>query len=285
VTEHVLREAVQHCEQVWGRRLVAAYALGSLAHGGFSAHVSDVDLGLVLADPLQAEDEQAIERVVTAAKVSGRPLAERLSVFWGSPATLCGAASGGRFAPNDVLDLAQYGRLLAGQDVRARVRRPTLEELVVSSAEFALQRLSTPQTMAYLLDPAKLASADARTLTKLILFPVRFLFTARTGEAGMNDRSVEHFTAVEAGPAAELAAKAFGWRYAPPRPGERAVTAALRSGVLPLYRRFVGEYQDRLRGYGALELTQAYVDWLALLNPRAARPAPLRTYHRMGRKA
>ncbi len=39
--------------KVLGPRLVAAYALGSLAHGGFSPLVSDVDLGLVLTDPIE----------------------------------------------------------------------------------------------------------------------------------------------------------------------------------------------------------------------------------------
>jgi hypothetical protein len=34
------------------RRLIAGYALGSLAHGGFSPLVSDVDLGLILEDPV-----------------------------------------------------------------------------------------------------------------------------------------------------------------------------------------------------------------------------------------
>jgi hypothetical protein len=36
---------------LWPDRLLAAYALGSLAHGGFSPLVSDVDFGLVLERP------------------------------------------------------------------------------------------------------------------------------------------------------------------------------------------------------------------------------------------
>jgi hypothetical protein len=90
----------------------------------------------------------------------------------------------------------------------------------------------------------------------------------------MNDRSVEHFAAVETGPAAELAGKAFEWRYTPPRPGNRAVAEAVRKGVLPLYRRFVGEYQDRLRAYGALELARAYGNWQALLEHKPAFTRP-----------
>jgi hypothetical protein len=50
----VLRLGVTLARQLWPERLLAAYALGSLAHCGFSEHVSDVDLGLVLAHPLRA---------------------------------------------------------------------------------------------------------------------------------------------------------------------------------------------------------------------------------------
>ena len=47
----VLMEAVRAYRGALGSRLVAAYGLGSLAHGGFSPQVSDVDLCLVLGRP------------------------------------------------------------------------------------------------------------------------------------------------------------------------------------------------------------------------------------------
>ncbi len=43
IGEKVLTTAVTSARDVWGDRLIAAYALGSLAHGGFSVHVSDTD--------------------------------------------------------------------------------------------------------------------------------------------------------------------------------------------------------------------------------------------------
>src|SRR5690242_9058383 len=54
--DDVLVDAVRVAGERLGARLLAAYALGSLAHGGFSPLVSDVDLALVLADPIQASD-------------------------------------------------------------------------------------------------------------------------------------------------------------------------------------------------------------------------------------
>ena len=44
--EAVLARAVSAYRAALGSHLIAGYALGSLAHGGFSALVSDVDLGL-----------------------------------------------------------------------------------------------------------------------------------------------------------------------------------------------------------------------------------------------
>src|SRR4051812_40095138 len=101
----MLAHSLEHTRRAFGPRLVAAYALGSLAHGGFSEHVSDVDFGIVLSDPLQGDDAAKIESIATAIQAAGAPLSDRLSIFWGSPATLAGTASGGRFPPVDRLDL------------------------------------------------------------------------------------------------------------------------------------------------------------------------------------
>jgi hypothetical protein len=114
--EAVLLEAVAAYRAALGDRLLAAYALGSLAHGGFSELVSDIDVGLILSDPPQARDPEAIQQVAESERRKGSPLHERLSVFWGTPATLAGDQEGGRFPPLDRLDLLENGRLLAGND-------------------------------------------------------------------------------------------------------------------------------------------------------------------------
>lgn len=259
--ERVLMHAVELARTIWGQRLIAAYAIGSLAHGGFSAHVSDVDLGLILSDPLDEGDAKAVDRLLTEVKAGGVPLAERLSVYWGSLGTLSGAATGGRFPPLDLLDLKQFGRLLAGRDVRSQFPSPTLRELVVSGAEFALKRLSTPEVTANLRNPAGIVKAGVKTLTKLVLYPVRFVFTARTGQIGMNNEAVKYFSAVEDGPAAELARRSLEWRIEPPDPGDQGVVEILHKGALPLYRIFLDDYEQRLREYGELELAQAYREW------------------------
>jgi predicted nucleotidyltransferase len=42
------RAAVEAAGNVLGERLVSAYIIGSLAHGGFGAAVSDVDVALLV---------------------------------------------------------------------------------------------------------------------------------------------------------------------------------------------------------------------------------------------
>ena len=136
--EAVLVRAVAAYRAALGSRLIAGYALGSLAHGGFSPLVSDVDLGLILEDPVRATDRMTIRTVAGSVRAGGSALDQRLSVFWGTPATLRGQRRGGRFPPLDRLDLLDYGRLLTGTDARSAVARPDRTELLVAGAEFAL---------------------------------------------------------------------------------------------------------------------------------------------------
>src|ERR1700756_2461664 len=80
--EDVLRDVVRVASDSLGERLIAAYAMGSLAHGGFSPLVSDVDVGLVLQDPLRAKDYVTIRTVARSLRTGRSALDKRLSVFW-----------------------------------------------------------------------------------------------------------------------------------------------------------------------------------------------------------
>ena len=91
----MLAEAVEAYCVALGDRLLAAYAHGSVAHRGFSELVSNIDLGLILSDPLKPGDDETIRAVADTEKRKGSPLHERLSVFWGTPTTLRGEEEGG----------------------------------------------------------------------------------------------------------------------------------------------------------------------------------------------
>ncbi len=275
--EAVLAQALAAYQTALGQRLIAAYALGSLAHGGFSPLVSDVDLGLVLADPLRMKDRFTIRSVASAVRAGGSPLHQRLSVFWGTPSTLKGGVSGGRFPPLDRLDLLEYGRLLAGTDARDSVARPGRAELLVAGAEFALGTLGGDPDMAERVKglvmrdqrgddpvrevrtPSLLAARGPRRVTKVVLFPVRFLFTAATGRVGTNALAAEHYLASPDVPAAGLVAAAVAWRAAPPPEDEAA--GLLGRELMPLYLHYIDDHIARLDNAGRPQLAGRFRGW------------------------
>jgi hypothetical protein len=250
----VLNAAVDQARILWGKRLLAGYALGSLAHGGFSELVSDVDLGLVLNGPLTHED--GVNVAETSRRLAHRdlPLADRLSVFWGCRSTLDGDESAGRFPPLDRLDLIRYGRLLYGTDVRAGLPEPSHRDLVVKGAQHGLRLVQQPEYRKAFARPTSLLSVGPKPLTKTVLFPVRFMYTARTGEIGRNHDAAEHFARAEHGPMAQLALAAFRWRDEPPSPGDAAAADLLEGGLVPIYELFLADHAQRMDGYGLTEL-------------------------------
>ena len=277
--EAIFTEAVDAYRAALGDRLVAAYALGSLAHGGFSALVSDVDLGLILADPVQWQDGDTIEAIAETQKSAGSVLAERLSVFWGTPATLRGECEGGRFPPLDRLDLIENGRLLAGVEARSGLARPTADELLINGAEFALEFLAGvrggststaarlgsmhPATQGAIEEirvPSLLLAHGVRRVTKLVLFPVRFMFTAATGRVGTNDEAVGWYLAAVDARSKSLVRDALAWRAAAPE-DRSAATRLLREQLVPLYLRYIDDYIDRLAAAGEPELVRGFEQW------------------------
>ena len=275
----VLREAVTRYRAVLGTRLVAAYALGSLAHGGFSPLVSDVDLGLVLADPIEPSDPPTIGAVAEAVKAGGTPLHERLSVFWGTPETLAGRAAGGRFPPLDRLDLLENGLLLDGTECRQGLTGPDPSELLVEGAAFALDFLGpgheTSQAASSNLGslapagnevieeirrPELLMKHGTRHLTKTVLFPVRFLFTAATGRVGTNHAAVDYYLANSEAVAPALVAAGLHWRTVPPD-DEPAAVALLERELRPLYLEYIDDHTTRLEDVGAHDLAAAFTAW------------------------
>lgn len=276
--ETVLARAVSAYRAALGSRLIAGYALGSLAHGGFSPLVSDVDLALILDDPLRAKDRMTIRAVARSVKAGGSALEQRLSVFWGTPITLQGQRPGGRFPPLDRLDLLDYGRLLTGRDVRAAVARPDDAELLVAGAEFALGYLG-PKSMGSpdllrawtwlrsrddnaldeIRTPSRLVARGPRRVTKIVLFPVRFLFTAETGRVGTNAFAAEHYLASVQAPAAALVTAALAWRREWPADDE--ATELLSRELIPLYVQYLEDHIARLQAVNCGRLADSFRRW------------------------
>jgi hypothetical protein len=260
--EDVLNDVVRVASRALGDRLTAVYALGSLAHGGFSPEVSDVDSGLILSDPPEQSDGDSVLDVAETVRAIGSPLHARVSIFWGTPELLRGGAGEGRFPPLDRLCLFEHGRLLRGNDVRGGLQFPGQTELVVAGAQFALDLLAET-VVGYAHDPAELLTKGVRWTTKLVLFPVRFLFTADTGQEGTNDAAVQHYLGQHPRVAAELVSAAFDWRTRPPS-GENAA-ALLENGFVPLYDHYLTDHIGRLHSIGEPELADRFSKWRSQL--------------------
>jgi hypothetical protein len=259
--------------------LLAAYALGSLGHGGFSELVSDIDLGLIVSDPLQPGDGETIQAVAEVEKRKGSALHERLSVFWDTPTTLRGEQDGGRFPALDRLDLIENGRLLAGcDDARRGLPVPSARELLITGAEFALDylagirrpgprpaeelgsmRLAEEDAIEEILSAELRLSRGVRRVTKLVLFPVRFIYTAATGRVGTNDSAVARYLEDGQAPSTRLVTAALTWRAA--APDRAAASELLREQMLPLYLYYIDDHIARLDLLGEAQLASGFQDW------------------------
>ena len=269
----VLSAAIDAARLLLGERLTAAFAIGSLAHGGFVPSVSDVDLALIVRG-VDASDQATIDAVAERTQQSTPgELAERLSIFWGSWDSLAGGADHGRFPAIDRLDLLRSGVLLAGLDERARVPEPTHAEVVIETAQFALAKLHDPSSIARLSDPAGLLRDGRRAVTKAVLSPVRFLFTGETGGIGSNDDAAAWYSSTRA-VAPELVRAGVGWRTA----GIEDTADALRllgSDLLPLHVEFLGAYAQLTRDAGQPDLADALATVQHSLTSAAGAPSIL----------
>ena len=117
----------------------------------------------MLDDPIQPGDAARIEALVRTVRSREEPLADRLSVFWGTPFTLGENHPGGRFPPIDRADLREHGRLLWGRDIRAQMRAPARSP---SARSFRCDS-STPRC-----DPR-----DAEAVARAGLLPLYRIFT------------------------------------------------------------------------------------------------------------
>jgi hypothetical protein len=111
-------------------------------------------------------------------------------------------------------------------------------------------------------NPALLVSRGPRRLTKIVLFPVRFLFTAATGEVGTNALAVKHYLAGAPGQAGELVAAALAWRQAP-RADSHEATSLLGRELIPLYLHYIDDHARRLRSARRSDLAESFEQWRA----------------------
>jgi hypothetical protein len=163
------------CNETFGKRIIAIYKIGSLGdHGDFSK-CSDVDVALFL-DNRDEADNRIVQDLWTSTKNSNIPYAERLSVFWSDIDNF--GINDGRFPALDRLDLINHGCLVDGKDIREKLNRPQQSDIINESARFIDEYMLTEDKLSIFNHNNALPDQGARYLSKLVLFPVRLIYTA-----------------------------------------------------------------------------------------------------------
>jgi predicted nucleotidyltransferase len=173
------RRLVPLWEEALGSDLLGVYLLGSLAHGGFSARYSDVDIAVVTGAGLSAQVLEHVHREAAALSADWGP---KLSVFWTDR-----RFGLGRFPPLDRVDYLDHAVALIERE-RVRPARPALEEIrdYLAGAPFATW---AERARRFALAP-DLAPHDRKAYLRTLLYPARLCFSWITGRMGANDAAV-----------------------------------------------------------------------------------------------
>src|SRR6516162_4956481 len=91
-----------------GTRLIGAYLIGSLAHGGFSHRYSDIDVALVTEDGL---DTPTLTALRSLAAERDTKFSQKLSLFWSDR-----RFTAGRFPPLDRTDYIDHAIVLTERE-------------------------------------------------------------------------------------------------------------------------------------------------------------------------
>ena len=186
-----------------GKKLAGVYLIGSLAHGGYSADHSDIDMALITESPPASADFDMVNgRSATCCPV----LAAKVSLF--GPTLV----SAGRFPPLDRVDYLDH-RIVLLEHRQVSPERPTLDEIRTYLKADPLRNWSSEVTR--LSSLPDLAARDRKSYLRALLYPARFLYSWETGKVASNDDAVAYITERKLfGTEAELLTHALACRIA-----------------------------------------------------------------------
>lgn len=241
----VIEAAVRSARHRLGDGLLSAYAIGSLAHGGFSPAVSDVDLAL-LTDQRPGRDDSGIAALIAAdVTATGHALADRLSIFHAPWAAFRDPPPDARFPPIDRYDLVHSGILVGGIDHRPVYGvAPTADEIREHAVAHALDRARPAQLAADLreLEDRGVTVHDA---TKIVLWPVRLQHVCDTAEATGNAAAVDHYVELPDARHRSLVRDALGWRSLSAMPDPTRALRRIREEIRDLHAEVFSRLADR----------------------------------------
>jgi hypothetical protein len=193
-----------------GERLIGAYLIGSLAHGGFSRRYSDIDMALITEVAL---DDAALTTLRGLATECDATLSQKLSVFWSDRGFTLG-----RFPPLDRIDYLDRAVVLTEREC-VLPARPTLDEIrfYLSGAPFT----NWTENAHRFAGMSVLAPGDHKPFIRTLLYPARLVYSWSTGLMGSNDDAVA-FTCEHSPPGmtTDILTKALTYRQAAADPDE-----------------------------------------------------------------
>jgi len=162
-----------------GERLIGAYLIGSLAHGGFSHRYSDIDVALVIEDGL---DAATLTTLRALAAEEDAALSQKLSVFWADR-----HFTTGRLPPLDRADYLDHAIAISERE-RVRPARPALDEIRVYLKGGPFSNWTENANRFARTDV--LAPGDHKAFIRTLLYPARLVYSWTTGRMSSNDEAV-----------------------------------------------------------------------------------------------
>jgi predicted nucleotidyltransferase len=162
-----------------GERLIGVYLIGSLAHGGFSARYSDIDVALVTEAGF---DPEALARLRDLAAERDATLTKKLSLFWSDR-----HFNVGRMPPIDRADYLDHAIVLTERE-RVVPPRPPVDEVrgYLQGAPFS----NWAENAERFAKTDVLSPADHKAFIRTLLYPARLVYSWSTGRMASNDEAV-----------------------------------------------------------------------------------------------
>ena len=234
------------------------YLMGSLARGGFSQSASDIDLGVIFKNSTKNAKDNF--EIIKKELIDSYPsVKNNISIFYGSIEFLNEKKDEGRYPPFDRLDLIDHGLLLWGTNLKEQLLRPSKEELLTATANFALDYLMNASRLNEFKNRELIVQKGLVYLSKTILFPVRFIYFERNEKISGNDVSVEfylnHFKSDET-----LLVK-YGYELREREDIPANALELLDKYLIDLYTNFLDIYIETLEKINKPELRKKFIDY------------------------
>ncbi|MGZ3773280.1 MAG: nucleotidyltransferase domain-containing protein [Pseudobdellovibrionaceae bacterium] len=164
-----------------GNDLLGVYIIGSLAHGGFNMHFSDIDLAIVTEHPLESS---YLEKIKIESSTWNKDLSSKVSLFWTDKTFISG-----RFPILDQIDYLDH-RIALFEKKIAVPERPALHDVRKYLLDHPMDYWR--EKSKYYFELKIWSPKETKEFVRCLLYPARFTYTYSTGLMTSNDIAVNY---------------------------------------------------------------------------------------------